>query len=196
MMKIQSIMKSQCKVNGSVKLVAVTLYIVAIASCTQQKPTVENSKDKFKIDSIKIFVLELDSAHKTISLTGDLVPGENVQIRSKLQGYIRKLNVDIGSKVVKGQVLALVDAPEISTRVKEFEEKVNASASRYHSSRDYYQRIFAASQTDGVIAAGELLRVKNQMMADSSEYIASKYAASSFQQAGSYMAIIAPLAGS
>jgi membrane fusion protein, multidrug efflux system len=195
MMKIQSIMKSQCKVNGSVKLVAVTLYIVAIASCTQQKPTVENSKDKFKIDSIKIFVLELDSAHKTISLTGDLVPGENVQIRSKLQGYIRKLNVDIGSKVVKGQVLALVDAPEISTRVKEFEEKVNASASRYHSSRDYYQRIFAASQTDGVIAAGELLRVKNQMMADSSEYIASKYAASSFQQAGSYMAIIAPFSG-
>ncbi len=80
----------------------------------------------------------------------------------RLPGYIKKINADIGSRVRKGQVLALIDAPEINTRVQELNEKVSAAKARYLSSKDYYDRIYIASKTDGVIAGNELEQRKNQ----------------------------------
>ncbi|OQP60075.1 hypothetical protein A3860_34660 [Niastella vici] len=169
------------------------LYIT-IAACNEPKAT-EPEKKAEKPDSVKAFILTVDSAKKALSLPGELLSNENAQIRAKVQGYIKKLNVDIGSKVSKGQVLALIDAPEISTRIKELNEKVYAAQSRYRSSKDYFDRIYTASKADGVIAASELERTRNQMMADSSEYNASVFAASSYRQIGGYLAILAPYSG-
>lgn len=169
--------------------------LLALVSCNSEpeKQTVKNESGK--ADSVKVFVLSLDSVKKIVSLPAELLPYENVQVRAKVQGYIRKMNVDIGSVVQKGQVLALIDAPEINTRVQELTEKVNAAKSRYQSSKDYFDRINIASQTDGVIAASELQHVKNQMLADSSELNAAVFAASSNRQVGNYLAIVAPYSG-
>ena len=171
------------------------ILLVAVAACNNNSSTTTTKKEEIKIDSVKVFVLTMDSAQKTISLPGELLPNENAQLRAKVQGYIRKLNVDIGSKVSKGQVLALIDAPEINTRVQELNEKVQAAKSRYQSSKDYFERINTASKTDGVIAPSELERTKNQMKADSSEYNATLFAASSYRQVGNYLAIVAPYSG-
>jgi membrane fusion protein (multidrug efflux system) len=137
----------------------------------------------------------MDSAQKTVVLPGDLLPDENVQIRAKVQGYISTIKVDIGSKVTKGQVLALIDAPELNTRVQELNAKEKAAQSRYLASKDYYERIGTASKSDGVIAASELERTKNQLQADEAEYKAAQFAVSSNRQIGNYLAIVAPYNG-
>ena len=176
-------------------IIPISLLVIFV-SCNQHDAgnnLVKN--DAAKTDSAKVFVLTLDSAKKLLSLPAELLPYENVQIRAKVPGYIRKMNVDIGSVVRKGQVLALIDAPEINTRVQELNEKARAAKSRYQSSKDYFDRINIASQTDGVIAAKELQQVKNQMLADSSELNAAGFAASSYRQVGGYLAIIAPYNG-
>jgi RND family efflux transporter MFP subunit len=79
--------------------------------------------------------------------------------------------------------------------MEESNEKVNAALSRYQTSKDYFQRVNTASKTDGVIAPSELQRSRNQMMADSSEYKAALFAASSYRQVGNYLAIVAPYDG-
>jgi RND family efflux transporter MFP subunit len=147
------------------------------------------------MDTVKAFILAMDSAQKTIVLPGDLLPDENVQIRAKVQGYISTIKVDIGSKVTKGQVLALIDAPELNTRVQELNAKEKAAQSRYLASKDYYERISTASKSDGVIAASELERTKNQLQADEAEYKAAQFAVSSNRQIGNYLAIVAPYNG-
>ncbi len=176
-------------------LFATIILFITVSACNNNQQTVGSEKEKAKTDSVKVLVLKMDSARKTISLPGELLPNENVQIRAKVQGYIKKLNVDIGSKVRRGQVLALIDAPEINSRVKELNEKVKAVNSRYQYSKDYYDRINTASKTDGVIAGSELQHAKNQMMADSSEYDAAMFAAASYRQIGDYLAIVAPANG-
>jgi len=184
------------KYRPTMKLVAAAVTLLSIAACNQQQQQKTNTEKKeLKIDSVKSFVLVLDSAKKQISFPGELLPKENAQIRAKVQGYINKLNVDIGSKVRKGQILALIDAPEINSRLQELNQKVGAAQSRYLSSKDYYDRIKTASKADGVIAASELERTKNQMMADSAEYNAASFAASSYRQVGNYLAVIAPYSG-
>ncbi|HEY1166334.1 MAG TPA: efflux RND transporter periplasmic adaptor subunit [Chitinophaga sp.] len=169
--------------------------LVTAAACHEQAPQADSVSKESRADSVKAFVLTVDSAKKTLVLPGELLPKEDAQIRAKVQGYIRKMNVDIGSKVTKGQVLALIDAPEINSRVEELNQKVKAARARYLSSKDYYDRIYIAAKAEGVIAPSELERVKNQMMADSLEYSAVSFAATSNRQIGTYLAIVAPYKG-
>jgi RND family efflux transporter MFP subunit len=175
---------------------AAIVFLLLFVTCSENKPKANTEKkEENKIDSVKVFALKTDSVKKSLVLPGELLPKEDAQIRAKVQGYIRKMYVDIGSKVSKGQVLALIDAPELNSRVQELNEKARAAHSRYLSSKDYFNRIKSASRTNGVIAASELQRVKNQMIADSLEYRANQSSASSARQIGNYLAIIAPYSG-
>jgi membrane fusion protein (multidrug efflux system) len=168
---------------------------IIIGACNSDSSITTVKKEEAKTDSVAVFILSVDSIKKDLSLPGELKPNENAGIRAKVQGYIRKVNVDIGSRVRKGQVLALIDAPEVNSRVQEINAKVKAAQARYQSSKDYYERINAASKAEGVIAASELQRTRDQMLADESEYRATLYSAASYRQMGKYLAIVAPYSG-
>jgi membrane fusion protein (multidrug efflux system) len=173
------------------------LFVVLLgflSGCGEQPASVVRN-DTPAVDTVKIFLLQTDSVKKSISLPGELSPLENVAIRAKVQGYIRKLNVDIGSKVRKGQTLAIIEAPEIGTRVQELNQRVEAARAKYQSSKDYFDRIDKASHADGVVAPSEWQRTKNQMLGDSSEYRAALLSAASLQQTGDYLTIVAPFSG-
>jgi membrane fusion protein, multidrug efflux system len=195
MMKHPDAMTKTFKYVSDMKILIGILLFIAVMSCNEKQQNTSLQKEEAKSDSVKSFILKKDSVQKTISLPGDLYPDENIQIRAKVPGYIKKLNADIGSRVRKGQVLALIDAPEINTRVQELNENVSAAKARFLSSKDYYDRIYIAAKTEGVIAGNELEQRKNQMAADSSEYKAAVFASSSYKQIGHYLAIIAPVSG-
>ena len=194
-MKHQDTMIRTFKNVSDMKILIAILLFFAVISCNEKQQNTSLQKEEAKADSVKSFIVKRDSVQKIISLPGDLFPDENIQIRAKVPGYIKKLNVDIGSRVRKGQVLALIDAPEINTRVQELNEKVSAAKALYLSSKDYYDRIYTASQTDGVVAGNELEQRKNQMITDSSTFKAALFAASSYKQIGDYLAIVAPVDG-
>jgi membrane fusion protein (multidrug efflux system) len=195
MMKIQFIMTTIFKHTSRMRIFIPLALLIPVISCNQGEPAPAVKKQEAKMDTVKAFILAMDSAQKTVVLPGDLLPDENVQIRAKVQGYISTIKVDIGSKVTKGQVLALIDAPELNTRVQELNAKEKAAQSRYLASKDYYERIGTASKSDGVIAASELERTKNQLQADEAEYKAAQFAVSSNRQIGNYLAIVAPYNG-
>ncbi len=168
--------------------------LVLFISCKQQEKNTAQT-DIPKPDSIRVFILKTDSVKKFVSLPGNLIPLEKVQIRAKVSGYIKKLNVDIGSKVKKGQLLATIEAPELITQVQELNAKVQAAKAKFESSKDYFDRINIAYQKKGVIAPNEWQRTKNQMLADSSEYQAALLSASALHQTDNYLMIVAPFDG-
>lgn len=182
--------------NKKIKMrVSILLAIAACIACNNNTSTTVTNREEVKADSVIAFVLKTDSVKKDLSLPGELEPNENAQIRAKVQGYIRKIHVDIGSRVRRGQVLALIDAPEINSHIQELNSKVKAAQARYQSSKDYYDRINSASKADGVIAESELQKTRDQMIADESEYKAALYSAASYRQMGRYLAIVAPYSG-
>src|ERR1700754_103860 len=176
------------------------IVLIGVFSACNERPSPLSKTDATAnsqpaMDTVKVLVLRQDSVKKSLSLPGELSALDKVQIRAKVQGYIRKLNVDIGSKVRKGQVLALIDAPEINTRVQELNERVQAAKAKFQSSKDYFDRIDKASQADGVVAPSEWQRTKNVMLGDSAEYHAALLSAASLRQTGDYLTIVAPFSG-
>ena len=49
----------------------------------------------------------------TITLTGEFIPFQEVDVMAKVAGYIRAINVDVGDRVHQGQVLATLEVPEM-----------------------------------------------------------------------------------
>src|SRR5258706_2427952 len=107
------------------------------------------------------------SAERKVQLTGEFIPFQTVAIHAKVTGFVDRVEVDRGSVVKKGQLLATLDAPELRAQRAEAEAKVlNAESQRAEAEakvaavQSTYERLKAASATPGVIAGNELIQAE------------------------------------
>jgi RND family efflux transporter MFP subunit len=54
----------------------------------------------------------------TLSIAGEFLPLQEVELHAKVAGYIKKINVDIGDRVHRGNVLAVLEVPELAAQVQ------------------------------------------------------------------------------
>jgi RND family efflux transporter MFP subunit len=64
---------------------------------------------------------------KNLTVAGEFIPFQEVELHAKVAGYIRKINVDIGDKVHKGEVLATLEIPELTAQVSGAEAGIRHS---------------------------------------------------------------------
>jgi membrane fusion protein, multidrug efflux system len=173
----------------------ISLFGLLLIACNKPHQDHAAAIEVKKIDTLKVLSLKKGKVEKQTSLPGELLAFEHVEIHPKVTGYIKQLKVDIGSVVKKGQILVVIDAPEIQSRLGEANGKLQASKAKFQTSQDTYNRIKDAAKTEGVVSPNELQRARNQMLTDSADYNAAKYSAASYQQVGNYLAITAPFNG-
>ncbi len=54
----------------------------------------------------------------TLSIAGEFLPYQEVELHAKVAGYIRSISVDIGDHVKKGRVLAVLEIPELTAQLQ------------------------------------------------------------------------------
>lgn len=146
-------------------------------------------------DSVAAFILKKETFNKEVSFPGEFLPLEKAEIYTKVPGYIKTLKVDIGDWVQEGQVLAVLEAPEIIANYAQNHSDVQTARSKYMGSLDAYNRTLNAAKVEGTIAAGEIERIKSQMLADSATLEAAKYRLNAYAQLKNYLIIRAPFSG-
>lgn len=68
------------------------------------------------------------SLGRKITLSSELVPFQEIDVYAKEAGYVKKLNVDYGTHVKAGQVMALLEIPELQAQLTEDDAEIkNAS---------------------------------------------------------------------
>jgi RND family efflux transporter MFP subunit len=100
---------------------------------------------------------------KTVTIPGDLTPYQGVNIHAKVSGFVESIDVDRGTWVKRGQVLARLSAPELRAQRAEAEAKVQAvraqqaeAQAKMIAAQSTYDRLKAASATPGVVAGNDL----------------------------------------
>lgn len=63
----------------------------------------------------------------TFSVAGEFLPYQEIEVHAKVAGYIRRINVDIGDRVKTGQVLAVLEVPELVAELQGTEAGVRHS---------------------------------------------------------------------
>ena len=59
----------------------------------------------------------LGGAERDVNLQGEVKPWVSATLYAKVSGYLRELRVDKGDRVSKGQLLGMIDSPEIDQQV-------------------------------------------------------------------------------
>jgi HlyD family secretion protein len=93
-----------------------------------------------KIDPSKLAKVEKGDLAKSVVATGKIEPITKVEIKSKASGIVKKLYVDYGDKVKKGQTLAELDKEEIQARVAQARAQLEASSASLNGTRADLER--------------------------------------------------------
>jgi HlyD family secretion protein len=88
-----------------------------------------------KIDSSKLAKVEKGDLAKSVVATGKVTPITKVEVKSKASGIVKKLLVDYGDRVKKGQLLAQLDKEEIQAQVDQARAALEAAEANLTSSR-------------------------------------------------------------
>src|SRR5215475_8825575 len=126
------------------------------------------------VSMTEVVSLELN---RQLRLPGELQPYQDVAIYAKVPGFVEAINVDRGSVVKRGQLLARLRAPELDAQRGEAEARSRAAqsqrveaAARVNSARAQlleaeaklaaeeatYQRLKSASATPGAVAGNDI----------------------------------------
>lgn len=88
-----------------------------------------------------------------LTIAGEFLPYQEVELHAKVTGYIRQINVDIGDHVRTGQVLAVLEVPELvaqdmaaSAGVRHSEEEVAREQNNIARSEADHEALHAAAK--------------------------------------------------
>src|ERR1700736_2319391 len=111
---------------------AVVILVVAGALIASSSGT--------KIDPSKLAKVEKGDLAKSVVATGKIEPITKVEIKSKASGIVKKLYVEYGDRVKKGQLLAQLDKVEIEAGVEQSRAALLAAQASMKGAQADYER--------------------------------------------------------
>jgi HlyD family secretion protein len=93
-----------------------------------------------KIDPTKLAKVEKGDLAKSVVATGKVTPITKVEVKSKASGIVKKLYVEYGDNVKKGQLLAQLDKIEIEAQVEQSRAALAAAEANLSSSEADFER--------------------------------------------------------
>jgi RND family efflux transporter MFP subunit len=158
------------------------------------------------IDVVRVAEQSLDVP---LSLPGELTAFQSVAMFPRVTGFVKSVNVDRGSKVRAGQLLATLEAPELVAQRSEAQSKLQAAEAQLSAARSKadadkgtFTRLKAASATPGVVAGNDVVIAEkaadgsaNQVLAAEQSVEAARQAVNAIRDMEAYLQMTAPFAG-
>ena len=114
-----------------------------------------------KIDPSKLAKVEKGDLAKSVVATGKVTPITKVEVKSKASGIVKKLYVDYGDQVKKGQLLAQLDKIEIEAQVEQSRAALEAAQANLKSSAGRLRARQGGCGRSGCAAAEARLRPRH-----------------------------------
>lgn len=128
---------------------------------------------------------------RQITLSSELVPFQEIDVYAKESGYVQKLNVDYGSHVKAGEVMATLEIPELEAQLQEDQAEIKNAMNQvsradhelkrydaqYNALHLQYTRLNGVFQTQpGIVAQQEVDDAQGKDLAAASQVDAGKAA--------------------
>src|ERR1700694_5640962 len=143
--------KSLLRIAGmATAILSIAVYLSATAGCARSSDSTSVSADT----PLSAAVVQVRRApvSNTLSIAGEFLPYQEVELHAKVTGYIRHINVDIGDHVRKGKVLAVLEVSELvaqeqaaSAGVRHSEEMVSRAKSDISRAEADHEALHAAA---------------------------------------------------
>jgi RND family efflux transporter MFP subunit len=149
--------------------------------------------------SVGVVKVGLETLDRTYTVSSELVPFQEIDVYAKESGFVNKLNVDYGSHVTAGQLMATLEIPELELQLKEDDAAIkDAQAQIPHAQEELnrmeaqqkvyqlqYDRLNGVAQAKpGLVAQQEVDDAQGKSLASAAQVEAAK---ATLQQADSVL---------
>ncbi len=159
--------------------------------------------------SVELTQVVAQHLEKTNKIPGELKPYQAVDLCAKISGFVESVNVDRGSRVKAGDVLAVLVAPEMDARRAEAEARIatvqaelGEAEAKQAGSQSTYDHLAEASKTPGVVAGNDVVLAQKAVEADKARVdalgksvVSAQAALRAVEETLKYLRVTAPFDG-
>jgi membrane fusion protein (multidrug efflux system) len=177
------------------------LTSLLFGACHQDDKTNEDAKaqkeqqDALDFPAVSVEAVQKGKLNSSIAIPGELLPYQQVDVYAKVNSYVKKIWVDIGSKVHEGQLLVTLEAPEMNSQLAGAQSRIKQQEAIYYASKATYDRLLNTSKTPGTISQNDLEQAEAKKNADFANVEAARSGYKEVASSLSYLAIRAPFEG-
>ena len=132
--------------SGILALLLLAVFFRLFGKNVRAEPTEDSA-----ITPAAVAIVKRAPISNKITLSGDFVPFQEVDVHAKVSGYIRKLSVDVGDHVKTGQLIAVLEVPELNAQLQGAEaaaRRSEDSVRRAKSDLSRAQSLYVATHLD------------------------------------------------
>ncbi len=131
-------------------MLPVALLAVVLASCggshsVQAKNPGDASGPSSDV-TVGVVKIGRKTLGRTLTLSSELVPFQEIDIYAKESGYVKELNVDYGSRVRPNQVLATLEIPELQSQLKQDDAAIKSASDQIAYAKNLVSRAEAQNK--------------------------------------------------
>ena len=151
--------------------VSLLVALLTVASCSRNGSAETPKNSIAALPNVAVQPATLADLAHSLTLTAEFTPYQEIDVMSKVAGFVSRINVDIGDHVRDGQVLAVLEVPEMAddlnraaatvqrgdAEVKRAQDDVERAKAAHEIAHLSYQRLLDVSkERPGLIAQQEL----------------------------------------
>ncbi|MCO6149613.1 efflux RND transporter periplasmic adaptor subunit [Flavobacterium sp. NRK1] len=172
-------------------LTSATALLLLLYGCGEEKK--ETAPEPAPVT--ETFELQKEKLSSEVRLPAELQGFKQTDLYAKVSSFVKELKVDIGSQVKQGQLLIVLEAPEISSQLAAAESRLHSAEAVYMATNSTYNRILETSKVEGTISKNDLDVALSRKSSDYAQLQAAKAAYKEIQVIQSYLQIRAPFDG-
>ena len=144
---------------------------------------------------VETFHLQKDKFSTNIQIPGELIAYQQVDLYAKVTSFVKELKVDIGSEVKEGDLLIVLEAPELTSQMNAAESRLKSQEATFSASSANYNRLVETSKTPGTVSQNDLDLAAAKKNSDQANLDAARAGSKEIAVMKSYLEIRAPFSG-
>jgi len=110
------------------------------ASCSGHEPVQAGNGKAADIPAVAVAIVSTEDLSQGLVLTAEFKPFQEVGVMSKVAGFVKQINVDVGDRVTQGQLLATLEVPEMDDDLRRADAAVVRARAEVTRAQDEQRR--------------------------------------------------------
>src|ERR1041385_5919931 len=120
--------------------------VLVFAGCARKENGAAAAADDRATPSVPVVTAGRTDIAESLTLTGEFIPYQEVDLIAKVAGYVREISVDVGDRVRRGQIVAGLEIPEMLDDLTRASASIEQASAEMTRAEDEVRRAEAAHQ--------------------------------------------------
>ncbi|MGA9247979.1 MAG: efflux RND transporter periplasmic adaptor subunit, partial [Candidatus Acidiferrales bacterium] len=131
-------------------VIIIAIVVAGVVPRLRAKAALKVETDKLAVPIVQVIQPKLGSPQQEIVLPGNIQAFIDAPIYARTNGYLQSWYFDIGAHVRKGQLLAVIDTPEVDQQLQQARADLNTAQANLRLSQITDERYEGLKNTDSV----------------------------------------------